>query len=95
MLTLVEAGANINHNDGEILKLFINAGVGFADSIKNTILNHAELTEEMGIKTARAGLTRTIIQTLIEKLQLPIEIKRLTQKEKIQTLLMLIRDGAE
>ncbi|MDP4708553.1 MAG: hypothetical protein NWS20_00905 [Rickettsiaceae bacterium] len=67
---LVDSGANINHNNSEILNLFLSAGIGFADSIKIAILNGAEVTESMQATIEVRNLDAIIKLALAAKAEL-------------------------
>ena len=69
---LVDSGANINYNNGEILNLFLGAGIAFADSIKIAILNGAEVIESMQDTIAVGNLNAIINLALAEKAELAV-----------------------
>jgi hypothetical protein len=71
---LVDSGANINYNNGEILNLFLGAGIAFADSIKIAILNGAEVIESMQDTIAVGNLDAIINLALAEKAKLAVNL---------------------
>ena len=91
---LVDNGADINYNNGELLKLFVGAGKGYLPAAKLAIQNGAKVTEEMNVLSGQHGTTDEIAGYVAdyEKTSKP-----LSKREKMKLFLtkLLHGDGDE
>ncbi len=90
---LVDNGADINYNNGELLKLFVGAGKAYLPAVKLAIQNGAKITEEINILSVKHGTTSEIAGYVDQEKA----SKPLSKREKMKLLLtkLLHGDGDE
>ena len=88
---LVDNGADINHNNGELLKLFVDAGKAYLPAAKLAIQNGAQITDEISILSEKHGTTNEIAGYVADY------EKPLSKREKMKLLItkLLHGDGDE
>ena len=91
---LVDNGADINHNNGELLKLFVGAGKAYLPAAKLAIQNGAKITDEISILSGQHGTTDEIAGYVADYEKTS---KSLSKREKMKLLItkLLHGDGDE
>lgn len=87
---LVDNGSDINHNDGEVLKLFVGAGPAYIGAVKLAILNGAKVTEEISTLSVQSGTHDLVASYVAEQESIQ---KPLSKKEKMKLMLTKLLHG--
>ncbi|PCJ25957.1 MAG: hypothetical protein COA94_05740 [Rickettsiales bacterium] len=93
--TLVKAGADINHNDHELLKMFIKAGADYSDQIELAVLHGAEITGDMLELAAAHGLGELLTGLKqVQDQEAPVEMLQDGAITTIKALLVVMSEGS-